>query len=134
MQISIGQKAVSRAQITDKMIRDFATLSGDHNPIHLDDAFAAQSRFGRRIAHGMITACLFSSALAREFPGAIYLGQSLKFTAPVFVDEEIEIELHINAIRTEKRILTIETVARKLNGDVVLKGEAMAMLPETYKF
>lgn len=132
MKFQVGDKATIRVKITDKIIRDFAELSGDKNPIHLDDSFAANSRFGRRIAHGMITACFISRLLATELPGpgAVYLGQSLKFTAPVFVDDEIEIEATITAVREEKNILTIETNARKLGGEAVVKGEATVLVPK----
>ena len=114
MKFQIGQSAKIQVPVTDAMVRAFAELSGDKNPIHLDDAFAAQSRFGRRIAHGMITGALISRALATELPGpgAIYLSQNLKFTAPVFVGEEISICLTISGIREEKNILNLETIAQ----------------------
>lgn len=129
MEFQVGDKATIRVEVSDKMVRDFAELSGDRNPIHLDEEFAKATRFGRRIAHGMITGCLISRALATELPGpgAVYLGQTLKFTAPVFVGEEIEIELTVTAVRPEKKILTIETLARKRGGELVVKGEATVM-------
>lgn len=129
MKFKIGDKTKTQVEISDRMVRDFAELSGDKNPIHLDDEFAKTTRFGRRIAHGMITGCLISRVLATELPGpgAVYLGQSLKFTAPVFVGEVIEIELTVTAVREDKGILTIETIARKLDGTTVVKGEAAVM-------
>jgi len=129
MNFIIGDQASIKAIVTDKMIREFAQMSGDHNPIHLDEEFATKSRFGRRIAHGMITGCLISRALATELPGpgALYLSQSLKFTSPVFVDDEIVISLTVTAIKEEKKILTIETIARKSSGELVAKGEALVM-------
>lgn len=129
MKFNIGDQASIKATVTDKMIREFAQMSGDLNPIHLDEEFAAKSRFGRRIAHGMITGCLISRALATELPGpgALYLSQSLKFTSPVFVDDEIEISLKVTAIKEEKNILTIETLAHKSGGELVAKGEALVM-------
>jgi 3-hydroxybutyryl-CoA dehydratase len=131
MKFQVGQSAKIQVKVTDAMVRAFAELSGDKNPIHLDDAFAAQSRFKKRIAHGMITGALISRALATELPGpgAIYLSQSLKFTAPVFVDEEISINLTISGIREDKNILTLETIAQKLTGETVAKGEATVMVP-----
>jgi len=77
-------------KITDEKIREFAKITGDDNPIHLDDEFAESSRFGRRIAHGMLCASLISAEIARKYPGAIYSSQHLQFMAPVFVDDEIE--------------------------------------------
>lgn len=130
MKFKVGDKASLRVTVTDKMIRDFAELSGDKNPVHLDDAFAKTTRFGRRIAHGMITGALISRALATELPGpgAVYLTQSLKFTAPVFVDEEITIELTVLNIREEKGFLTIETKALKADGKPAATGEALVMV------
>jgi hypothetical protein len=76
----------SRTTITDEMIRSFAVLTGDNNPVHLDDTYAATTRFGRRIAHGMIAAGLISAMLANDLPGpgTVYLSQTLKFKAPVY--------------------------------------------------
>lgn len=125
----MGQSAKVKVQVTDAMIRGFAEISGDRNPVHLDDEFAKTTRFGRRIAHGMITGALISRALATELPGpgAIYLGQSLRFVAPVYVDEEIEIHLRITQVKEEKGILTIETLARRLNGEPLATGEATVL-------
>ena len=128
----IGDSKAIEVQITDSLVRDFAKLSGDFNPIHLDDAFAATTRFKRRIAHGMIAAGLISRAVATELPGAgaVYLSQTLKFTAPVFIDDVIIIELKVKAIREEKNILTLETICRrKSNGETVLEGEALVLAP-----
>lgn len=132
MKYRIGQTAKIEVNVSDAMVRSFAELSGDKNPIHLDEAFAAKSLFKKRIAHGMITGALISRALATELPGpgAIYLSQQLKFTAPVFVGETIEISLEISAIREDKGILTITTNAKKLSGEFVAKGEALVMLPK----
>lgn len=131
MKFRIGDKASVRVTVTDKMIRDFAELSGDRNPIHLDEEFAKGTRFGRRIAHGMITGALISRALATELPGpgAVYLTQSLKFTAPVFVDEEITIQLTVTKVREDKGFLTIETNALKADGKPTATGEALVMVP-----
>ena len=125
----IGDQSKISVKVTDQMIRTFADFSGDYNPVHLDEEFAAKSLFGRRIAHGMITACLISRALATEIPGpgAIYLGQTLKFKAPVFVEDEIVITLKVTALREEKGILTIQTQAHKVNGELVLDGEATVL-------
>ena len=73
--LTVGQKATRTQTITDEMLRTFAALTGDSNPVHLDDAFAATTRFGRRIAHGMLAASLISAALANDLPGpgTVYL-------------------------------------------------------------
>ena len=81
-----GAKATRTQTITDEMVRSFATLTGDTNPVHLDEIYAATTRFGKRIAHGMLAASLISAALANDLPGpgTVYLSQSLQFKAPVY--------------------------------------------------
>jgi acyl dehydratase len=122
------RKSVS-IQVTDKMVHQFADMSGDHNPIHLDDQYAKATRFGRRIAHGMICGALISRALSDELGGGgIYLGQTLKFLHPVFIDDTVTIELHVANFREERGIALIETVVKKQTGEVVVKGEATIMI------
>jgi 3-hydroxybutyryl-CoA dehydratase len=129
--LKVGDEREVRVKITDKMVRQFAEMSGDNNPIHLDEAFAKTTRFGRRIAHGMLTGALISRALTSEFgDGGVYLGQTLKFVSPVYIDEDIRIQLLIRAAREEKGILFVETNVTKTNGDIVAKGEATIMVPE----
>jgi acyl dehydratase len=113
------------------MVRQFAEMSGDFNPIHLDDEYAKNTRFGRRIAHGMICGALISRALAMELgPGGIYLSQSMKFQQPVFIDDTLSIELTVLAERKEKGIATIETLVKKTTGETCVKGEAIIMRGE----
>lgn len=134
-EVEVGFEASFKTQITDKMIRQFADLSGDHNPIHLDDAYAANTRFKRRIAHGMIVGALISRALVDGIGrGGIYMGQSLKFVSPVFIDDTIEVKIKISSIRREKGIASVETTATNQNGELVVKGDAMIMMaaPGTY--
>lgn len=127
--IDVGHTASFTTQITDKMVQQFADLSGDRNPIHLDDEYAAKSRFGRRIAHGMIVGALISRALVDGIGlGGIYLGQTLKFVNPVFIDDFVTVTIKITGIRKEKGIATVETNATKANGDIVVKGEAVIMM------
>lgn len=127
--IDVGYTASITVKVTDKMVHQFADLSGDRNPIHLDDDYAAKSRFKRRIAHGMIVGALISRALVDGIGlGGIYLGQSLKFVNPVFIDDTITITIKITGLRKEKGIATVETNAYKENGDIVVKGEAVIMM------
>lgn len=128
-EIDVGFTRSVTVQVTDKMVRQFAELSGDHNPIHLDDAYAAKTRFGRRIAHGMISGALISRSLVECIGmGGIYLGQSMKFVNPVFIDDKITVTIKILAVRKEKGIATVETNVTKENGDMVVKGEAVIMM------
>jgi 3-hydroxybutyryl-CoA dehydratase len=127
----VGDRKSVTVQVTDKMVRQFAEMSGDFNPIHLDDEYAKGTRFGRRIAHGMICGALISRALAMELgSGGIYLSQSMKFLQPVFIDDEVVIELHVASLRPEKGIASIETTVKKTTGETCVKGEAMIMRGE----
>lgn len=127
--IDVGYTASITVQVTDKMIHQFAELSGDYNPIHLDEEYASKSRFGRRIAHGMIVGALISRALNDGIGrGGIYLGQSLKFVNPVFIDDVITITIKITGLRKEKGIATVDTTAIKANGEIVVKGDAVIMM------
>lgn len=129
MKFKVGDQASLRLQITDQMVRDFAGLSGDHNPVHLDEEFAKSTRFQRRIAHGMLSACFISRLLATELPGpgALYLGQTLRFTAPVYIGEEITITAEVTNVREGKGILTIATLVHKGDGTQAVSGEATVM-------
>lgn len=126
---SIGFKASLTVQVTDKMVHQFGEMSGDRNPLHFDEAYAKTTRFGRRIAHGMIVGALISRALNDKLgSGGVYLAQNLKFVNPVYIDDVVTITLQITGLRKEKGIATIETIATKQNGDIVAKGEAIIMM------
>ncbi|MBL7545163.1 MAG: MaoC family dehydratase [Bdellovibrionaceae bacterium] len=115
-------------QVTDQMVRKFADMCGDFNPIHLDDEYAKKTRFKQRIAHGMIVGALFSRALNENMgEGGIYLSQTLKFLSPVFINDTLELEFHVTAMRKEKGIATVETLAKK-KGELCVKGEAIVMV------
>ena len=127
----VGDRKSVTVQVTDKMVRQFAEMSGDFNPMHLDDEYAKGTRFGRRIAHGMICGALISRALAMELgSGGIYLSQTLKFLLPVFIDDILTIELHVASLRAEKGLASIETMVKKQTGETCVKGEAMIMRGE----
>jgi 3-hydroxybutyryl-CoA dehydratase len=116
------------------MVMQFAELSGDFNPVHVDEAFAKTTRFGRRIAHGMISAALISRALGMELgPGGIYLGQTLKFVTPVYIDDTLTVDLTVTNFREEKGIGIIETIVTKQTGEVCVKGEATIMAGDYVK-
>jgi 3-hydroxybutyryl-CoA dehydratase len=128
----VGFKTSITVQVTDKMVRQFAEMSGDYNPIHLEDAYAKSTRFGRRIAHGMIVGALISRALNEKIGGGgVYLAQNLKFVNPVFIDDNVTVELHITGLRKEKGIATVETIAKKQTGEIVVKGDAIIMMAVT---
>jgi 3-hydroxybutyryl-CoA dehydratase len=125
-----GDRASRTTTITDEMIRSFADLTGDTNPVHLDDAYAAGTRFGRRIAHGMIAAGLISATLANDLPGpgTVYLSQTLQFKAPVYPGDTITTNIEVKTVRPDKPIATLSTVCRNQEGTVVLEGEAVVLV------
>jgi acyl dehydratase len=126
----VGDTASLSKTISDDDIRAFAELTGDHNPVHLDDEYAAGTRFGRRIAHGMLGASLISAALANELPGrgTVYLSQSLQFTAPVFPGDTVTARVTVTKVREDKPIVTLDTVCVNQHGEAVVKGEAVVLL------
>lgn len=130
MDLKIGDKFSTSKQITDAVVRAFAELSGDYNPIHLDEEFAKTTRFGRRIAHGMISGALISAVLGYELKDRkiVYLSQTLKFTAPVFIDDTVTATATVTNIREDKPIVTIETICTNQNDETVVKGEGTIMV------
>jgi 3-hydroxybutyryl-CoA dehydratase len=127
--LELGAKASRTQTISDEVIRAFADLTGDHNPIHLDDDYAAGTRFGRRIAHGMIAASLISATLANDLPGpgTVYLSQTLHFKAPVYPGETITATVEVKALRPDKPLAILATICTKQDGTVVLEGEAVVL-------
>lgn len=129
MKIHIGDQFAVTRTISDELIRSFAELSGDHNPIHLDEEFASNTRFGRRIAHGMLSGALISSVLGNKFAqeSIVYLSQTMRFVAPVFVGDTITVTATVASIREDKPIVTVTTVCSNQNGETTMTGEAAVM-------
>ena len=128
--IEIGMSRDLRKQVTDRDIELFAEVSTDRNPVHLDDAYAQDTIFEGRIAHGMLTAGLISAVIGEQLPGhgTVYLGQSLKFMAPVRPGDTVVATVTVTDINHAKRRVTLET--RCAVGDrTVLKGEAVVLAP-----
>ena len=130
MNIKIGDTFTKERLVTDELVRAFAEVSGDYNPIHLDEEFAKTTRFGRRIAHGMLSGAFISAVLGYEFGvrKIVYLSQTLKFTAPVFIGDTVTTTATVTNIREDKQIVTMETVCTKQDGEVVVKGESAVMV------
>ena len=130
MDLKIGDTFSISREVTDELIRGFAELSGDHNPIHLDEEFARQTRFGRRIAHGMLSGAFISAVLGYEFKSRkiVYLSQTMKFTAPTYIGDTITTTATVTAIREDKGIVTLETNCTRHDGEVTLRGEAVVMI------
>ena len=130
MDLKIGDKFSTSKQITDSVVRAFAELSGDYNPIHLDEEFARTTRFGKRIAHGMISGALLSAVLGYNFKERkiVYLSQTMKFVAPVFIDDTVTATATVTSIREDKPIVTLETVCTNQAGETTLEGQAVVMI------
>lgn len=128
--IEIGMVRSLRKQVTDRDIELFAEVSTDRNPVHLDDDYAHDTIFGGRIAHGMLTAGLISAVIGEQLPGhgTVYLGQSLKFLAPVRPDDMVLAEVEVVEIDHSKRRVKMETRCI-VNGKKVLVGEATVLAP-----
>lgn len=128
--LEVGMTRYLQKQVTDHDIELFAEVSTDRNPVHLDDDYAQDTIFEGRIAHGMLTAGLISAVIGEQLPGhgTVYLGQTLKFMAPVRPGDMVRAEVTVETIDHAKRRVTLAT--RCLVGDtVVLKGEAVVLAP-----
>ena len=130
MSLKVGDSAETRKTIADEDVRAFAELTGDRNPVHLDEEYAASTRFGRRIAHGMLGASLISAVLANELPGrgTVYLSQTLRFTAPVFLGDTVTARVTVKSVREDKPVVTLETVCTNERGERVVEGEAVVLV------
>lgn len=130
MAYEIGQKDSLTKKLLAEDVEMFAQVSLDTNPIHLDEEYAKKSVFGRRIAHGIISAGLISAVLANKLPGegTIYLGQELKFNKPVFIGDTITATVEIiEVVRADKGIYKLKTDVVNQHGDVVTTGVATVM-------
>jgi 3-hydroxybutyryl-CoA dehydratase len=132
MNLKVGDSFTKSRLVTDELIRGFADLSGDHNPIHLDEKFAAGTRFGRRIAHGMLTGAFISAVLGFEFRERriVYLSQTMRFVSPVFIGDTVTTAATVKRIREDKGIVTLDTVCSNQDGTTVVEGEAVVMILE----
>lgn len=132
MDYKAGDTATMSKTISDDDIRTFADLIGDHNSVHLDDEFAKKTRFGRRIAHGMLSASLISTCIGTQLPGngAIYLSQTFKFVAPVYPGDTVTAIVTITKVREDKPIITLETICLNQNEELVVKGEAVVLVED----
>lgn len=128
--ISVGMKASNKHLITDEKIRAFAAISEDYNPIHLDDDYAKNSQFGKRLAHGALISSFFSTLFAMKLPGAgsIYVSQSTQFKKPVFINDEVVAEIEVVDIDIDRKRVYFSTHCY-VDKVKVLIGEAEIYLP-----
>ncbi|MBM4418825.1 MAG: MaoC family dehydratase [Chloroflexi bacterium] len=125
----LGQRAAERRIFSAEDVSRFALLTGDLNPVHLDSEYAARTRFGRPIVHGMLAASMFSTLLAMRVPGrgAVYLSQSMRFRAPIYVGEEVEATVEIIAVDETRSRLTLATRLVRADGAEAITGEAVVL-------
>src|ERR1041384_196299 len=132
MTLKVGDSAELTKTIEQSDIDAFARVTGDHNPVHVDEEFAKTTRFGKRIAHGMLTASLISAVLANKLPGegSVYLGQTLQFIAPVFPGDEVTARVTVKEIREDKPIIKLETICINQHDEIVIRGEATVLVTD----
>ena len=128
-EIKVGADASLSMTVTEAHIVNYAGVIGDFNPVHLDAEYAKKSMFGERIAHGMLMAGLISAVLGTQLPGpnSIYLGQDLKFRAPVKIGDTVTVVVTVMDKRDDKRIVNLQTTATNQHGEVVVDGSAVIM-------
>lgn len=129
--VKVGQTASMRKTITEADVVLFGCVTGDMNPLHTDDIAARESRFGRRIAHGMISAGLISAVLGMQMPGpgTIYLKQTLTFRRPIYINDTVTTTIEVVSIRENRPIATLVTTITNQDGEIVVEGESQVMLP-----
>lgn len=133
-EIEVGMSVSYSQTITDADIKAFAGISGDRNPIHLDENYANNSRFKKRIAHGMMTASYFSALFGTKIPGegCVYTYQSLNFKKPVYIDDTVEAIITVTEIDIEKRRVRFKTIC-KVDNKIVTDGESELYVPIEFK-
>jgi 3-hydroxybutyryl-CoA dehydratase len=131
----VGETASLSRTVSAADVEAFAGITGDTNPVHLDEAYAATTRFHRRIAHGMLAASYISALLGTRFPGpgTIYVSQSLTFLRPVYLGDTLEASATVVKFRPDKSILTLETAVTNQHGDKVLTGEAVCLVADVLR-
>jgi len=128
--ITIGMNVSYSQTITDADIRSFANISGDRNPIHLDEEYAKKSRYKKRIAHSLMTASYFSALFGTKIPGegCVYVFQSLNFKRPVYINDKITATIEVVDIDKIKRRVFFNTIC-KVKNKIVINGEAEIYVP-----
>jgi 3-hydroxybutyryl-CoA dehydratase len=129
--IKVGMSASYSQTITDADIKAFAGISGDNNPVHMSDEYASASRFGKRIAHGLMSGSFFSALFGTRIPGpgCVYVSQSMNFKRPVYIDDTVTATVTVKAVEIANRRVFFDTVC-KVKGKVVIDGEAELYIPE----
>lgn len=128
--IKEGMEASYSQTITDADVKTFAGMSGDHNPVHVNDEYAANSRWERRIAHGMISVSFFSGLFGTKLPGigCVWVSQTLKFLKPVYINDTVTAKVIVQSIDLERRRVFLRTVC-SVKGEIAIDGEGEVFIP-----
>ena len=128
-ELELGMSESYTRVVSEEDIQQFATVSGDHNPVHLDDDFASTTRFKKRIAHGMLSASFISTVVGTRLPGngCIYVSQTLKFRAPVYIGDTVVTKLSVTHIDERKGFVTLKSICTVDSTDVI-RGEAVMLV------
>ena len=134
-EIMVGVKTKFTVQINESTINEFARISGDHNPLHMDEQYAAKTQFGKRVCHGMLLASFFSRLVGMYMPGknTLYFSQTLNFQTPCFVGDKVTIEGEVIDKSQSTRIITIKTTAHNQVGKCLVDGIAKVIVRENTK-
>jgi acyl dehydratase len=126
MKVAVGQRASRSLTLTSDHVRKYAEISGDHNPLHFDEAFAARTKFGRLVVQGGLTTGLLHALVATDLPGpgSVFLSQNWKFTAPVYIGDTITAEAEVLSVHDSKPVTELRVHVTRADGTTVLEGEA----------
>lgn len=126
MSVTVGQRASRSLTLTTAHVRAFAEISGDYNPLHFDEAFAARTKFGRLVVQGGLTTGLLHALVAMDLPGpgTVFLSQNWKFTAPVYIGDTITAEAEVVSTHATKPVCQLRMAVKRDGGESVLEGEA----------
>jgi acyl dehydratase len=126
LSLTPGQKATRSTTLTEEHVRAYADMSGDFNPLHFDEEFAAGTRFGRLVVQGGLTTGLLHALVAMDLPGpgTVFLSQDWKFTAPVFIGDTITAEAEVLSVHPRKPVTQLGIKITRQDGETVLEGEA----------
>ena len=127
MELEVGQRATRELDVDEEMVRKYAEITGDYNPLHFDAEFAAKTRFGRLMAQGGIATGLLHALVAMEMPGpgSVFMRQSWSFPAPVYIGDTLRAEATVKSVRAKRNMAELEFEVKNQDGAVVLSGEAL---------
>ena len=131
-ELFVGQKVNFLKKIDEALVKDFAKLSGDFNPLHMNEEYASTTSFGRRVCHGMLLASFFSQLIGMYLPGknSLYFSQTLNFRNPCFIDDFVTIEGEIIEKKSKMKLITLKTIIHNQTGTCLIDGVAKIIVQE----